>query len=165
LTKWKICIRLQYNQCERSLRRKTKTEKKGRRRKEDEEKKTSAWYLPVSQQRKLQFFLASFFSRGQLTPRRLFDPFSNKAHLELFREIASSSFRISRFPLLCLPTIFFLLFSTLKVSLQHTNLILSSIKANYIFLVHLSILIISRIFIHIFRLSSLDVIYWKIESS
>lgn len=52
---------------------------------------------------KLQLFLAASFSsrlRGQLTPRRLFDPASNKAHLGLFREIASSSFRTSRFPLL-----------------------------------------------------------------
>ena len=108
---------------------------------------------------KLQLFLASFFSRGQLTPRRLFDPVSNKAHLELFREIASSSFRISRFPLLCLPTISLLLLDTKGLLKQHTNLILSSIKADYIFLVHLSILVISRIFINIFRLSSLDVIY------
>jgi len=74
--------------------------------KEGEEKDESTVLSRSASSVKLQLFLAASFSsqlRGQLTPRRLFDPASNKAHLGLFREIASSSFRTSRFPLLRLP--------------------------------------------------------------
>lgn len=80
-------------------------QKKEREENEDEEKDGCAF---LSRSRSgaaalFQLFLAVSFStqlRGQLTPRRLFDPVSNKAHLGLFREIASSSFRTFRFPLL-----------------------------------------------------------------
>lgn len=71
--------------------------------KEGEEKDECTVLSRSASSVKLQLFLAASFSsrlRGQLTPRRLFDPASNKAHLGLFREIASSSFRTSRFPLL-----------------------------------------------------------------
>lgn len=71
--------------------------------KEGEEKDERTVLSRSASSVKLQLFLAASFSsrlRGQLTPRRLFDPASNKAHLGLFREIASSSFRTSRFPLL-----------------------------------------------------------------
>lgn len=81
-----------------------KKDKEGEEKEGEEKDECTVLSLSVSHSSvKLQLFLAASFSsrlRGQLTPRRLFDPASNKAHLGLFREIASSSFRTSRFPLL-----------------------------------------------------------------